>query len=131
MLVAISTSDGQVVQQVNLQTYYSGSANEALQVVNNVVIANDLIGVLVGVRNKQGPYPNSNGMDYQDLYVYKTFLVGDINEDGQVDVVDLLLFVASWGSTVGQANYDAASDLNGDGSVDALDLLLMVQNWGD
>jgi hypothetical protein len=129
-LIGLRTSDGQVMQQVNLLSYYSSTSHEGLLVVNDVMAADGQIGVLVGVRNQASPYPNSNGMDYQDLYVYRALLPGDIDTDGHVDVVDLLLMIGAWASQIGEPNYSAASDLNNDGLVDAVDLLLLVENFG-
>ncbi len=61
-------------------------------------------------------------------YVYR--LVGDINQDRSVDVVDLLTLAAGWGTASGEAGYDAASDLNGDDSIDVVDLLILAERWG-
>ena len=48
----------------------------------------------------------------------------DFNEDGVVDVNDLLLLIAAWGSC------DACpEDLNGDGVVDVSDLLMLIAAW--
>jgi hypothetical protein len=57
-------------------------------------------------------------------------LTGDTNGDGAVDVVDLLDFVAAFGSLVGDANYDAACDFNADDAVDVVDLLMLVNSFG-
>lgn len=57
-------------------------------------------------------------------------LVGDINGDGYIDVVDLLTMVECWGSLVGDPYYHVDADINGDGTVDVVDLLTMVENWG-
>jgi hypothetical protein len=57
-------------------------------------------------------------------------IVGDIEPDGSVDVVDLLWFVDAFGSAAGDGNYDAACDLNHDDSVDVVDLLMLVDNFG-
>ncbi len=59
-----------------------------------------------------------------------TFLVGDINQDGHVDVVDLLIFVDAFGTVPGDAKYSAACDFNSDASVDVVDLLIFVANFG-
>ena len=49
----------------------------------------------------------------------------DFNGDGVVDVNDLLLLIAAWGSC------DACpEDLNSDGVVDVNDLLLVISAWG-
>lgn len=54
---------------------------------------------------------------------------GDINGDGGVDVIDLLILVDAFGTQTGDANYDAACDLNHDGAVDVIDLLTFVEDW--
>jgi hypothetical protein len=48
----------------------------------------------------------------------------DINADGTVNVLDLLLVLAAWGATSGP------EDINGDGIVDVLDLLDLLAAWG-
>jgi hypothetical protein len=55
---------------------------------------------------------------------------GDIDDDGYVDVVDLLYFVDAFGSVSGDANYDARCDFNDDDAVDVVDLLILVENFG-
>jgi hypothetical protein len=55
---------------------------------------------------------------------------GDIDNDGAVDVVDLLYFVDSFGLSAGDPGYNPLCDLNGDGSVDVVDLLTLVEDFG-
>jgi hypothetical protein len=59
-----------------------------------------------------------------------TAKTGDFNGDGQVDVVDLLYLVDSFGTVLGDAMYDPYCDTNHDGSVDVADLLDLVYNFG-
>ena len=49
----------------------------------------------------------------------------DINEDGVVDVFDLLALLSAWGVNPGHP-----ADVNEDGVVDVLDLLLLLASWG-
>jgi hypothetical protein len=51
--------------------------------------------------------------------------VGDINDDGIVNVDDLLEVIGSWGPCAG-----CIADLNGDGIVNVTDLLNLVDAWG-
>jgi hypothetical protein len=50
--------------------------------------------------------------------------VGDINNDGSVNIFDLSILLSKWGTT------DAASDLNKDGSVNVFDLSILLSHWG-
>ena len=52
---------------------------------------------------------------------------GDVNRDGQVSILDMVLVARHLGKTV-PANSDV--DLNGDGIVNILDLILVSQNMG-
>ena len=50
---------------------------------------------------------------------------GDVNDDGHVDVADLLLVIGDWGCAG-----TCVGDVDGDGSVTVGDLLLVIANWG-
>lgn len=49
----------------------------------------------------------------------------DLNDDGIVNVVDLLIVIGSWGPCAG-----CLADFNLDGLVNVLDLLALIGNWG-
>ena len=49
---------------------------------------------------------------------------GDINQDGEVSVSDVLMIIGDWGSN----NPD--TDIDGDGIVAVSDLLIAIGNWG-
>ena len=51
--------------------------------------------------------------------------IADVNNDGTVNVEDLLLIAGYWGSSI------SAGDINNDGTVNVLDLLIVVSNWGE
>lgn len=68
-----------------------------------------------------GTSSDLNGNGYPD----ECETPGDLNGDGSVNVLDLLLLLTDWGPCLG-----CAADLNGDGAVDVLDLLEMLTNWG-
>ena len=57
-------------------------------------------------------------------------VAGDVNGDGQVDVMDLLRMADSWAKNLGQRGYDPRCDLNADGAVDVVDLLILADAWG-
>ena len=60
-------------------------------------------------------------------------MVGDINNDGYVNVGDLQLLVAAWGSqkTPPSSNWNADADINTDDFVNVGDLQLLVAHWGE
>ena len=49
---------------------------------------------------------------------------GDANQDGAVNVNDLLLAVSEWGQS------GTAADVNNDGTVNVADVLIMIDAWG-
>ncbi len=49
----------------------------------------------------------------------------DVNDDGMVDVLDLLEVLSAWGPCP-----DCGEDITGDGVVDVLDLLEVLSAWG-
>ncbi|TVQ54741.1 MAG: hypothetical protein EA377_04850 [Phycisphaerales bacterium] len=55
-------------------------------------------------------------------------VLGDLNDDGVVNVFDLLILLGEWGPC---ADPNACpADLNNSGGVDVFDLLLLLSNWG-
>lgn len=52
----------------------------------------------------------------------------DLNDDGAVNVLDLLVLLSNWGDCGGGS--DCAADLNEDETVNVLDLLVLLSAWG-
>ncbi|MGH7141151.1 MAG: chitobiase/beta-hexosaminidase C-terminal domain-containing protein [Minisyncoccia bacterium] len=52
-------------------------------------------------------------------------LVGDINHDGKVDILDFSILMSEWGQT----GSSVSADLNHDGVVDILDFTILLANW--
>ncbi|MDO8490789.1 MAG: nidogen-like domain-containing protein [Dehalococcoidia bacterium] len=57
-------------------------------------------------------------------------LPGDVNNDGVVDVLDLVAVAAAFGSVPTSPNRNADADLNQDGIVNILDLVVVGLNFG-
>jgi predicted outer membrane repeat protein len=68
--------------------------------------------------------------EHVDMGADELSWVGDIDDDGHVDVEDLLLLAASFGKRDGDPGFDLRCDLNVDGVVDVSDLLILAGNWG-
>ncbi|MDX1765738.1 MAG: Ig-like domain-containing protein [Candidatus Saccharimonadales bacterium] len=58
------------------------------------------------------------------LSVFTTAKDGDFNNDGSVNVLDLSIFLNSWGTN------DPVTDMNGDGLVNIFDFSLFLSKWG-
>ncbi|MCH8345285.1 MAG: hypothetical protein IH983_15045, partial [Planctomycetes bacterium] len=54
---------------------------------------------------------------------------GDLDDDGTVGILDLLILLADWGPCPDPPD-GCPADLDGDGSVGILDLLTLLANWG-
>ena len=67
-----------------------------------------------------------------------SFLPGDLNTDGEVDIIDLNMVLIDWGKiapgTPGAFDYsafsDERSDADGSGEVDIVDLNTVLIDWG-
>jgi hypothetical protein len=59
-----------------------------------------------------------------------TLIEGDGNRDEVINSLDFARLAAHYGSSQGEANYDAQEDYNGDGTVNALDFALLAANYG-
>ena len=65
---------------------------------------------------------------YMDNLSWNTALVaceGDTNDDGVVDVEDLVAVILAWGTA------DANADVDGNGIVDVVDLTTVILAWGN
>ena len=66
--------------------------------------------------------------DFQVFYVDCSFIMGDLDHDGDVDLSDLGQLLAHYGMTSG-ATWEEG-DLDGDGDVDLSDLGALLSNYG-
>lgn len=57
-------------------------------------------------------------------------LAGDLDGDGDVDLADLAMMLAAFGSCTGDPGYSAAADIDGSGCVDLADLSVLLANFG-
>jgi len=56
---------------------------------------------------------------------------GDVNADGIVDLFDIVLIAAAFGSSVGQPSYISNADIYDDGKVDIFDLVVVATHFGE
>jgi trimeric autotransporter adhesin len=75
-----------------------------------------------------GGEPSNRIARWHDCPTPPTCAPADLNCDGAVDVLDLLILLDAWGPCSDPENCPA--DLNGDTVVDVLDLLMLLDDWG-
>jgi hypothetical protein len=64
------------------------------------------------------------------LIPVKIKILGDINGDGKVDLLDLVLLANAYGSKAGDLKYNPEADFNDDGKVNLLDLVTCAMHYG-
>ncbi len=88
--------------------------------------------VQVGLRSRDRASP-ANTVDrvVSSFRVSGGVLPGDVDDDGRVDGVDLVLLGRSFGATANQVRYLAEADFNRDDVVDGDDLAILASNFGE
>ena len=61
---------------------------------------------------------------------FEVVLLGDINGDGAVNILDAILLSDAFLATPSSSNWNPNADLNGDGVVNILDAILLSNNFG-
>lgn len=69
--------------------------------------------------------------DAIDGYYAYVPILGDINGDGKVDIFDLVILGAAFGSKPGDINWDQRADFNDDSQVDIFDAIMLANNYGE
>ena len=76
------------------------------------------------------PFPQQIPNTAKDATVYTGTIPGDLNGDGRVSLQDLVILANAYGSTPGDANWNANADINGDGRVSLQDLVILALQYG-
>ena len=58
-------------------------------------------------------------------------IAGDVNGDGNVDVIDLTIVSIAYGNFIGEPDYNSVADVNEDGIVDMRDLVVVAWHLGE
>lgn len=54
---------------------------------------------------------------------------GDVNQDGVVNIIDLVIVGGSFGKKAGEPGFDPRADLNNDGTINILDLVIVAGDF--
>jgi len=127
----------------NIQVYLSDSYNNVWD--NGYPSGGNYWSDYAGEDLFSGPYQNETGsdgrgdtpyvIDYdnQDRYPlmdpYVLFL-GDLNYDGTVNILDIIVLADSFGSEPGHPNWNPYADINQDGGVNILDAIILAGHFG-
>ncbi len=89
--------------------------------------------LLVAVGNVGGSWSGFFGFQSGTQYTLlphdkEDTLIWDINEDGHVNILDLILIAQDFGKT---ASPGSRTDVNNDGNINILDLILVAQHFGE
>jgi parallel beta-helix repeat protein len=68
--------------------------------------------------------------DYFPLLAEYTSIAGDLNDDGRVNMADLGVAAASFGTYPRHTRWNPTADANHDGKVDMIDLVIVAKNFG-
>jgi len=60
-----------------------------------------------------------------------TSCIGDLNDDGEINLPDLIIVANAYGSYPGHPDWDSDADLNDDGEVGLLDLAIVATHYGE
>jgi len=56
--------------------------------------------------------------------------VPDLNNDGTIDIYDMIIVASAYGSSEGDPNWNQAADINGDKTIDIYDMILVATCFG-
>ena len=73
--------------------------------------------------------PPSRSGQTSFVFTFDVTILGDLDGDGAVGILDFLALLAAWGPCPAPPA-DCPADLDGDGTVGILDLLMLLGNWG-
>ena len=59
------------------------------------------------------------------------YLIGDANNDGGVNVFDILAVKSRWGGTPADPDWNRYYDVNNDDAINVFDILTVKAHWGE
>ncbi len=123
-----SDDDGATWNEVRLTPNSWNSADDGLDIPFNDQLVGYYMGMAVAGNRVHPIYIDTSNGDldiYTNVIEFPAACIADIDDDGSVDVGDLLLLLTAWGPCQG-----CPEDLDEDGSVAVTDLLILLAACG-
>jgi hypothetical protein len=75
---------------------------------------------------------NDNNVDHYPLMqpFNSEFLVTDLNRDGKVDIQDIVIVAAAFGTKLGDPKWNAQADLDKNGTINIIDVFILAKDYG-
>jgi len=106
---------------------YSLNGQANVTVVGNTT----LTGLTCGSHNIIAYANDTYGnMGSSETVYFTVTIFGDINGDGIIDIMDLLIIALAYGSQPGDPHWDPDADINNDEIVDIMDAVIIGVNFG-
>jgi len=104
--------------------------------VNWTALSQGTEGVIIEVDSQgDGTFEHSFTSDHdltkEEFLSGTSPMFGDLNDDGVVNIQDLVMVSGIYGSKVGEPNWNITCDLNSDGKIDILDLVTVAAHYGE
>lgn len=127
--VSLKWNDNPSSEQVDSYQVYLNNTGYNLNVTGTSFNVPDLTNgtsysFRISAHNSTGYGDWTAAMNVTPVSSTASSLIGDINKDNKVDILDLSLLLSNWDTT------NAVSDLNSDGTISILDLSILLSNYG-
>lgn len=97
---------------------------------NATILPNEIVQVTTKLF-VSSPQTTGNFTFGFDIIFGKENILGDVNGDGVVNMLDLMLMQKAFGSTPGSPNWNPACDLTQQGKIDMSAIVIAIENFGE
>ncbi len=121
----VATPEGLLITTLEFEALAAAAATDVVMVDNIGIYS-----VTAIYDEEYGGWNIVDNIDSETIAIGEGGLPGDVDGDGDVDLSDLSLVLAAYGSCEGDPAYNPYADIDEDGCVDLLDLAILLANYG-